>query len=171
MLSPIAPRFRVAVALCLVGVVLAACKSDSEKVADFLALGDGYAEEGQDREAVIEYRNVLQIAPNEAAAHWGLAQAYLRLGRLKDGYWELRESVRLDPDNPVVTRRLAIALLDEGRPDVALTVLDQMVEQGLSTRADTAAFCTLRARILRRLGRNEEADDAFRIATRLSRAG
>ncbi len=99
MSSSIFQRVRVVVLLAAIGLVLAACKSDTEKVADFLELGDEYAEQGQDREAVIEYRIVLQVAPNDPAAHWGLAQAYLRLGRLKDGYWELRESVRLDPEN------------------------------------------------------------------------
>ena len=117
--------------------------------------------------------NEAQSRPPQAPimAMVALAGALTSAGRGGDALTLLRCAVRLDPDNPVVTRRLAIALLDEGRPDVALTVLDQMVEQGLSTRADTAAFYTLRARILRRLGRNEEADDAFRIATRLSRAG
>ena len=76
-------------------LLLAACKSDQEKVVDFMAQGEEYVEEGKDKEAVIEYRNVLKIEPNNAVAHFALAKAYLRLGSLKDGYWELRESVRL----------------------------------------------------------------------------
>lgn len=86
---------------------LAACKSDQEKVADFMAQGSELVEEEQDKEAVIAYRNVLKIDPNHSAAHFALARAYLRLGRLKDGYWELRESVRLDPDNLEARERFA----------------------------------------------------------------
>jgi Tfp pilus assembly protein PilF len=88
--------------IALVGLLAAAalaCQSDPEKVAGFMSVGDEYVEAEQDREAVIEYRNALKIDPNHGGAHYGLAQAYLRLGRLKDGYWELRETVRLAPEN------------------------------------------------------------------------
>jgi tetratricopeptide (TPR) repeat protein len=42
---------------------------------------------------------VLQLDPNHAAAHYGLAKSYLGQKDLQRAYWELQESARLDPTN------------------------------------------------------------------------
>ena len=85
-------------ALCI-ALALAGCRSDSEKIQAFMARGDEYREAGRHQEAIIEYRNALQLDPNLAAAHEGLAHSYLRTEQLKEGYWELSETIRLDPGN------------------------------------------------------------------------
>ena len=81
-------------ALC---VAFAACGSDSERIDTLIARGDVDREAARHREAVLQYRSALQLDPNRAAAHWGLAQSYLALQQVRDGLWELQESVRLDP--------------------------------------------------------------------------
>ena len=95
MSSSIFQRVRVVVLLAAIGLVLAACKSDTEKVADFLELGDEYAEQGQDREAVIEYRNVLQIAPNDPAALVGRAASFLAMDRPWEATNDLDRALRM----------------------------------------------------------------------------
>ena len=60
------------------------CQSDEEKIAGFKERGAEYSEAGQYREAVIEYRNALQLDPNDAASHRGLAEVYLHLGEVSD---------------------------------------------------------------------------------------
>ena len=85
------------VAACL--TILSGCTSDEEKLAGFMQRGDAYKEAGQLNEAIIEYRNVLQIDPNATEAHRALANAYLNSDKLKEGYWELSETIRLDPDD------------------------------------------------------------------------
>ena len=87
------------VALAALLVAVAACKSDEEKLADFIARGEAALEAEQFDVAVIEYRNVLQIDPNNGPAHYALARSYTALQKLKEAYWELHESVRLAPDN------------------------------------------------------------------------
>jgi tetratricopeptide (TPR) repeat protein len=110
-------------AACLFGVAMAmGCQSDEEKLADFLSRGDAALEAGNPNEAVIEYRNVIQIDPNNSQAHYGVAQAYLRQGNLKAGYWELSESVRLDPSNLDARRRF-------GSMSIAARDFDQVLEQ------------------------------------------
>ena len=52
-----------------IGASFAGCASDEEKVADFMGRGDEYGEAEQLDEAIIEYRNVLQIDPNSVEAH------------------------------------------------------------------------------------------------------
>ena len=85
--------------LALLLAAALACQSDEAKIAEHLERGEEYAEEKKYAEAVIEYKNVLQIDPNHADAHYGLAQAYLQNDQAREGYWELRETVRLDPKN------------------------------------------------------------------------
>ncbi len=96
-MSSSSPRSFVLVA-CILALLLA-CQSDEEKIATFLQNGEAYIEEGSLNEAVIEYRNVLQLDPNRADAHHALAKAYLQLKRGKEAYWELSETVRLDHSN------------------------------------------------------------------------
>ena len=64
-------------ALGLAGALLAACQSQEAKLAEHQERAEAYLEEGKNAEAIIEYKNVLQIDPNDAAAHYGLAKAYL----------------------------------------------------------------------------------------------
>ena len=57
----------VGLAVCILPMQLA-CQSDEEKMVTFLENGEAYVEEGSLNEAVIEFRNVLQLDPNHAGA-------------------------------------------------------------------------------------------------------
>ena len=109
-----------------VAALLIGCQSKEEKIATFMANGGVYVEAGSLKEAVIEYRNVLQLDPNDAKAHHALAKAYLELKRGKEAYWELQETVRLDADN--VEARLTLGGLSlvardfEAAPSLAVFV-------------------------------------------------
>ena len=87
--------------LCLFALALAllACQSASERAAEHLKRGEDFAKAEKWDEAVIEYRNVLQIDPNSAPAHYGLAKAFLGKRDGRSAYWELEETIRLDPSN------------------------------------------------------------------------
>lgn len=61
-----------------------------------------YFEKGQYQEATIEYRNVAQLDPRDAEAHYRLAICYLKLGGLPNLYQafnELTRTVELDKAN------------------------------------------------------------------------
>jgi tetratricopeptide (TPR) repeat protein len=81
---------------CLAGF---ACQSRETRKATHLARGEAYAKDGKHAEAIIEFKNVLQLDPNSAAAHWELAKSYLATKKIREGYWELHEAARLDPKN------------------------------------------------------------------------
>ena len=150
----------IAAALCALLVATAACKSDDEKLADFMAGGDAAVEAEKYDEAVIEYRNVLQIDPNNAEAHYALARAYTALQQLKEAYWELHESVRLDPDNTDARVSYAQFSLIARDYEEVLTQADEIIAR----EPDRASAYTLRAEALSALERYDDAEAAFEQA-------
>jgi len=83
-------------ALLLVALSLASC---SRNPAKYLASGDKYFKAGKYSEAVIQYRNAVQLSPRLAQAHYKLALAAVQAKSLQEAYKEFRETVTLDPAN------------------------------------------------------------------------
>ncbi len=139
------------------------CASDEEKLADFMKRGGEYKEAGQLEEAIIEYRNVLQIDPNSVEAHRELADAYLESEKLKEGYWELSETVRLDPDD--VESRIAYATISIAAQnfELALEQADAIVELA----PDDAKGHLIRAGALGALDRLDEVEPELILAIEL----
>jgi tetratricopeptide (TPR) repeat protein len=111
----------------LAAVLLAACQSDSEKISQHLARGQEYYDGEKWNEAIIEYKNVLQVDPNQAEAHWKLSQAYLKSNKPREGFWELRETVRLDPTNLDAKLQFAQISIYAGELEEALARADEVI--------------------------------------------
>jgi tetratricopeptide (TPR) repeat protein len=144
--------------LAACSLVLGACQDDGEKVVGHLSRGSEYQQSKNFPAAIIEYKNVLQIDPNNAAAHWGLAKGYLANQQIQEGFWELRETVRLDPDNKDAREQLSQLLLLGGDPDEALAQAEELISRG-GERGHLH-----RAQALDRLGRTDEAAEEFELA-------
>ena len=138
----------------VIGAIFAGCASDEEKVADFMSRGDEYSEAEQLDEAIIEYRNVLQIDPNSVEAHRKLAEAYLKNEQLKEGYWELSETVRLDPSDVESRLSYAAIALAAGDTETALEQSDEIVKLA----PDDASGHLIRAGALGSADRGEEVE-------------
>lgn len=66
------------------------------------ARAESYLKEGQYQEAILEYRNLAQLDPNDSEVHYRLALAYLKLGglsNLQGAFAELTKTVELDKTN------------------------------------------------------------------------
>lgn len=153
-----APRSLRAVFLGLAcAAFLAGCQSDEAKLAGHLTRAEEYAKENKHGEAIIEYKNVLQIDPNHAAAHFGLAKAYLATNKLREGYWELRETARLDPKNLDAKLQYGQLARLAGEHEEALQQADDVIA------ADPAKFEAqiLRAQALELLKRPDEAKASY----------
>lgn len=103
------PAHRLARSLLCLALLAAAplgCQDDATRLAEHMTRGDESLQAEKANEAAIEYRNALQIDPNHAPAHFGLAKAYLAQRDVRKAYWELQETVRLDPEN--IDARLAL---------------------------------------------------------------
>lgn len=90
--------------LLLVTPALGGCDGTSPeaKKAKHRELAAGYFEKGQYNEALLEYKNVAQVDPQDADAHYRLALTYLKLGgipNLQGAYAELTRTVELDKTN------------------------------------------------------------------------
>jgi tetratricopeptide (TPR) repeat protein len=101
-------------------LLLSGCSSDPNKEKSaYLTSGDKYYQGGKYQEAVIQFRNAIQIDPRFAAAHWHLARACLRLGNSEAAFHELTETVNLEPKNADAQLELAGVLLARHQYDEA----------------------------------------------------
>ncbi|MFP6630401.1 MAG: tetratricopeptide repeat protein [Myxococcota bacterium] len=149
-------------AACVVPLLLA-CQSDEEKIAALMQNGEAYLEEGSLKEAVIEYRNVLQLDPNLAAAHYALAKVYLELKRGNEAYWEFSETVRLNGSN--VDARITF-----GGLSLIMKNFEEALGQAekvIDLDASRATAHLLRAQALERLDRADESEAGYLKAIEL----
>ncbi len=121
--------------------VVVGCADDADRVAKFMENGESYVAEGKHEEAVIEFKNVLQIEPENAAAHEALSLAYLETEKPREAYWEMSETVRLDPQNIEARLRYGTISSAIGEHDLAL----EQAEAVLAIDDENAAALILRA--------------------------
>ena len=76
-----------------------ACGSTEDRIVEHRTRANDYYENEQWNEAKIEFLNLLQAAPQDAEAHYRMGQVLFRLREYAEGLGELREAVRLDPEN------------------------------------------------------------------------
>jgi TolB-like protein/DNA-binding winged helix-turn-helix (wHTH) protein/Tfp pilus assembly protein PilF len=104
-----------------------ALKLDPDLADAYVARGVMYWTHGNQfphERAILEHKRALQLDPNLAEAHHELGKIYLHIGLLDRAEQELRAALRLDPTNMGVRYRIAVNLLDEGKPQEAMTGLE-----------------------------------------------
>jgi tetratricopeptide (TPR) repeat protein len=103
-------RGRLLFLVALAIVAIPGCSSE-EKKARHLRKGEAYLAESRTSEAIIEFRNVLQIDPDDAQAHYQLGLAHLKAGQLKEAYAGLARSLELKKENIDAQLKLAGLML------------------------------------------------------------
>ena len=103
---------------CLVALALslANCSRNPEK---YLVSGDKYFKAGKYNEAILEYRNAVQLNPRLAKAHFQLAQAFLAMQSFPAAYKELQQTVDIEPGNADAELQFASMLLAAKKYDDA----------------------------------------------------
>ncbi|HUS12394.1 MAG TPA: tetratricopeptide repeat protein [Pyrinomonadaceae bacterium] len=101
-------------------VSLGGCRNPEKTKAEHLSKGEAYLKESKFNEAVLEFRNALQIDDKLAPAYWGLARAYESLQRLPEMLEALRKAIDLDQNNLEAKNKLANYYLaaSKGRPEL-----------------------------------------------------
>ena len=131
-----------------------ACSTDAKK-ALHLKNGEEYLAEGKQREAIIEFLNVIQLDENDPVATQRLAVTLYETGQLGPAFRYLQRAAELDPNDTDVRVKLATLYLYSGQREEAREEAGAVLEKepenldALRIFADTVA--TL-------LGRTEEAN-------------
>lgn len=108
--------FRKAAASTAVLILLQACSSDPHtRELKYLGDGEKYFKAGKYQEAVIEFRNAIEIDARSPSAHYQLGKSYLALRNRDQAFRELNEAATLDPANSQVQLDVAALLLDRGQ--------------------------------------------------------
>ncbi len=87
-----------------------------------------YARQKKSKEA-LEHLTLAAKFSATPDAHYALAEALRQSGRTDEALLEIREALRLAPENREAMNNLGRALLDAGRPDEAVTQLKTTVEK------------------------------------------
>src|SRR5579862_1342895 len=84
----------------LAATVSVSCSSDpNRQKLKYLKSGEAYFKAAKYQEAIIEFRNAVEIDPRFAAAHYQLGRTYLALKNPASAFRETNEAVTLDPAN------------------------------------------------------------------------
>ncbi|MDH4185716.1 MAG: tetratricopeptide repeat protein, partial [Nitrospira sp.] len=141
--------------------------SPETKAAKHRERAASYFEKGQYSEALIEYKNVAQIAPNDADAHYRLALIYLKLGgmpNLQAAVPELLKTLELDKTNLDAQLKLGELYLLGNQPKKAREQADIIL---VSTPLSTDGLI-LRGRSLVNEQRYQEGITELKKATELA---
>jgi tetratricopeptide (TPR) repeat protein len=112
--------------LALLVLLFAGCSHDPKK---FIVTGKQYLAQGKYREAIIEFRNAVQAAPNFPDAHYQMALGYLVSGEFPDAYQTLLRAVQLDPNNLQAQLHLASLLLLDRKYEDARTKVELILKR------------------------------------------
>jgi tetratricopeptide (TPR) repeat protein len=113
---------------CVVALALTLlnCSASADK---YLASGDKSFQSGKYSEAIVYYRNAIQVSPKLARAHYQLARAYLQSKFLQNAYKELQETVTLDPSNSEAQLQFAAVLIAGKKYDEAKAAIARVLEK------------------------------------------
>ena len=97
---------------------------------DYLPALLGYAQrkdrDGKSSEAMEFYKRAAKTHPQEASVHNNLGLYFARHNRLDDAVAALRRAIALEPKNPRYRNNIAMVLVDQGKPQEALTHLSEV---------------------------------------------
>src|SRR5262245_35467614 len=131
------PRASVRTLLIVSALAIAGCQKTPDAA---IQKGNAYFDEGKYKEAILEYRNALQINAQLGEVHLKLGDAYTKTNDAVNAIKEYVRAADLLPDNNDAQLKAASGLLLAGRFDEARGRADKVLERDKSN---------VRAQILR----------------------
>lgn len=145
-------------------LVVAGCGGAASRFQSHLQRGRAYMDKGDYAHANIEFRNAMQIAPQDTSALLLAGQAAEKLGQLRDAVGLYQSAIDLTPDGAEARARLGRLYVFAGVPQRAI----EIVEPGLAKHPDDVplliARAAARARTKNDTGAVADADHALRLA-------
>lgn len=150
--------------LAVLAVLAVGCSSPEQKFARHLERGEKYLQEENFEKARIEFRNALQIDPENAQARYLSGRVSERLGNLQDAVGLYRAAIEADPDFVPGVASLGRFYVFGGGPNQAIDT----VAPALEKHPDDPDLLTVRgaakAQLGDRLGALEDGERAIRAA-------
>ena len=82
--------------VCTLFLSLSGCSTEAKKERHWKK-GEQYSSENKLPEAILEYKNVIQLDPKDTKARFKLGLTYLKAGLVREAYAEISKTVELDP--------------------------------------------------------------------------
>jgi len=138
----------------------------------FVRAGDAFYRQQEPDNAIAEYRNALDLNPDNVKAHQKLGfLLYHVKGRYEEGMKHLTRAVELDPGDPYAQHDLGMALLHQAKTDDAIAHLTEAVRRppgGLDDQYSPAQLYFHLGQALLLAARSEEAAARLSQALRLA---
>jgi len=125
--------------------------------------GAALEQKGRLAEALVQYREVERMAPDNIEARYNIGNLLDKMGRPEEALPELRQAVQINPKSPAFHDSLGAVLVELGRFDEAT---NQLTEAERLDPAYPAAHFDM-GKLLLKQGRDSGAIDEFRAALRL----
>jgi tetratricopeptide (TPR) repeat protein len=149
---------------CLAAVALAGCGGAEARKARHLQKGDAYYAAGNVEKARVEYRNALQIAPNDSLARYDNGRVEEKLGRMREAARFYQGALDANADNVAARAALGRLFLFGGAPERALEV----IKPAFDKHPDDPGLLTVRAAVRVQLkdpdGGLQDAERAVELA-------
>lgn len=123
-----------------------------------------YLATDRNEEAEATVRKLIDLTPNRAEVHRGLAGVLRKMNRVDEAEQSYRAALALDPGYTKARSELCAMLIHAGRPESALHEYDE----GLQTTPDDVLLMTDRARLLSQLARYDEACAVWKRVTEVT---
>lgn len=149
----------VAVALCVAG-----CGGAAQRKASYLQKGEKFFAQRNYAKAHVEFRNALQIDPNDANARYEVGRTSERLNNPREAVGHYQAAIDSDPKHMLARAALARLYLIGGLPDRA----QELVEPGLAIEPRNPQLLTVSGAVKAQRGNTpgafEDAEAAVAIA-------
>ena len=124
--------------------LVAGCKTDQEKKISLMANGEQYFSATEYKKAEIEFRNALQLSPDDPQVWSLLGNTLMKLGKPREAFQAYAKVEAYDPDNKDALVKLAGFFVLGKQPDKA----KEKIERVLELDPDNIEALFLKAQIL-----------------------
>ncbi|MEE9154292.1 MAG: tetratricopeptide repeat protein, partial [candidate division NC10 bacterium] len=157
-------RLGVVGGLLVAAIVLAACQGSPEvQKGGYLQSGLQYLKDRRYDEAIIEFRNALQIDPRFADAHAAIGEGYQGKGWVYDARWAYTKAIEIDPQHLQAHLDLARLYREVGLIEDAI----RTVRKAIEIDGENATAYIVLGRVLTRKRAFTEAKQAIDTGLRL----
>jgi tetratricopeptide (TPR) repeat protein len=146
-------RYRACCAAVLALVFIAGCGGAQGRYESHMAKGQSFYSDGNFEKARIEFRNALQILPNDAQGRFMYGRSMERLGKVREAAGMYQGAIDIDTNHAAARAALGRVYVFAGAPEKAL----ELVEPAIALKPEDAELLTVRAAARAQLQQPEAA--------------